>query len=121
MEKDRFDDMIVEIENKTFEINMMISAFAAEMLTHFEDLKIDVNAEIVYDFDGGDPKRIFIDTVFFNPEDELIYIKPEGEAGVICWDDLDLSTRDLLINEMHCRYKSDLLFKKMNSSDADVH
>jgi len=121
MEKDKFDDMIVEIENKTFEINMMISAFAAEMLAYFEDLKIDVNAEIVYDYDGTDPQRIFVETVYYNPEDELIYIKPENDEKVICWDDLDLSTRDLLINEMHCRYKSDLLFRKMNSSDSDIH
>ncbi len=121
MGQDKFDEMIVEIERKTFEINMSIANFASKILRTFPEWKAQVDVKIVSEDFDWENNELFVKSVWLDGEDELIYLDSEKDHDPIIWDDLSLSTRDMLMNEIYGRYKSNLLYADLSSSHSSMH
>lgn len=120
MEKDRFDHKMIDIEQKSFELGMLMSVFAFEILDTFENGIADVNASInVLNADGA-AVMMESERVLLNRETGEITIECTGNENLLLWDDLDLSAKNTIINELHFRYKADRIFSGL-SDDGGIH
>lgn len=118
MEKDKFDVKIVYIGQKIFETGIMMSGFVVELLETFPEMKCAIEIQISYnDYEKG-YVAIDAESVFFDLETELIYINFRNIESPVLWDDLDFSAREIILNEIHHKYKSDLIYKNLTSSDS---
>jgi hypothetical protein len=117
MEKDKFDLKMIDIEAKSFEVNMQISGFAYEILAEFSDHKIWIEVELPY-FDSA---RGYINvntrSVYYNKDDGLIYIEAEELQNPASWDDFNIAAKEIIINELHHKYKAEKLFKSLSGKD----
>jgi hypothetical protein len=120
MEKDRFDDKMIDIEQKSYELGMLMSVFAFEILETFESGSADIAASV---------NVVNVDGVTVQVESEKVILNRDtGEISVVCsdmenrllWDDLDLSAKNAIINELHFRYKADRLYKGL-SDEGGIH
>ncbi|MFA5519115.1 MAG: hypothetical protein WDA74_07670 [Spirochaetota bacterium] len=117
MGKDRFDVKKIYIEQKIFEAGIMMSGFVVELLETFPEMKCAIEVQVSYnDYEKG---YVIADaeSVFFDSETRLINIGFRDIEAPVLWDDLDFSARDIILNEIHHRYKSDLIYKNLTSSD----
>lgn len=120
MEKDRFDHKMIDIEQKSFELGMLMSVFAFEILETFADKSVEINA--AFNFVDADGASIQLETerISLNGETGEIKIDCIDEKSSLMWDDLDLSAKNTIINELHFRYKADRLFSGL-SDDSGIH
>jgi hypothetical protein len=124
MEKDKFDDKIVYLEHKVFEAGIMISGIVIELLETFPEMRIEIEVQLPFnDYEKG-YITIDVEAVFFDTETELITINCRNMKEAVLWDDLDFSSRMIIMHEIHHKYKSEVMFKKFSSSDTpekDIH
>jgi hypothetical protein len=124
MEKDKFDDKIVYLEHKVFEAGIMISGIVLELLETFPEMKAEIEVQVPFnDYEKG-PVSIDVEAVFFNGETELIEINCRNMEEPVLWDDLDFSSRVIIMHEIHHKYKAEVMFRKFSSSDTpekDIH
>lgn len=120
MDKDRFDHKMIDIEQKSFELGMLMSVFAFEILETFENGRADVSAYINIINEDGLVVQLETEEVSLNRDTGVILIKCINREEGLSWDDLDLSAKNTVINELHFRYKSDNIFNGL-SDDGGVH
>ena len=124
MEKDKFDDKIVYLEHKIFEAGIMISGLVLELLETFAEMRSEVEVQVSFnDYEKG-CIQVDVESVFFDAETELIRVNCRNMAESVLWDDLDFSSRVILMHEIHHKYKSEVMFRKLSSSDTqqkDIH
>lgn len=121
MEKDRFDVKAVNIGQKTFELGIMMSGFVLEILGTFTDMRAELNVQIPYnDYEKG-YLGVNIASVYIDMETELINLQCENMENPLLWDDLDLSAKEIILNELHHCYKAEILYKNLSSGDGDLH
>ncbi len=121
MEWDKFDEMAVDIERRTFEVNMAIVNFASELLKTFPDNKAELNMEFISGSFGAKNNVVLVNAIWLDSRDELIYIDAENLNDPILWDDLSLSNRDILVNEIYGQYRANLLYKELSLSGSQMH
>lgn len=120
MEKDKFDIKLIEIESKSFEITMLMSGFVLEILGNFHEMKSDIQAELpFYDPDRG-YRSINSKSIFYNPENGLLALETDELQTPVIWDDLNVAAKEILINELLCKYKSLKIFKSL-SGTGEMH
>lgn len=120
MEKDRFDHKMIDIEQKTFELGMLMSVFAFEILETFESGSADINASVNVVNAEGVTVQMESERVTLNRETGEISLECPDAENRLLWDDLDLSSKNAVINELHFRYKADRLYHGL-SDDGEVH
>lgn len=123
MEKDKFDVKIVYIGQKIFETGIMMSGFVAELLETFPDMRCAIEIQIPYnDYEKG-YVAIEVESVFFDMETEFININCRDIETPFLWDDLDFSAREIILNEIHHKYKSAILYQHLTSDpkEGDLH
>jgi len=124
MGKDKFNDKIVFLEHKIFEAGIMMSGIVLDLLEMFSEMKAEINVQIPFnDYEKG-YIAIDVETVFFDTETELIKINFRNMEESVLWDDIDFSSRVNIMHEIHHKYKSELIFKNLSSSDpaeGDIH
>lgn len=120
MEKDRFDHKMIDIEQKTFELGMLMSVFAFEILETFDGNFAEINTEINYTDMEGSSLRLETESVVLNRDTGEISVNCTGVEKSLIWDDLDLTAKIIIINELHYRYKSEKLYKGF-SDDGGIH
>ena len=124
MEKDKFDDKIVYLEHKIFEAGIMISGLVLELLETFAEMKSEVEVQVPFnDYEKG-CIQVDVESVFFDAETELIRVNFRNMSEPVSWDDLDFSSRVIIMHEIHHKYNSEVMFKKLSSPDTqqkDIH
>lgn len=119
MDKDKFDIKVIEIEQKLFELNMQMSLFVSEILQSFRNNLAEVEVTIVLcDAEGGFSKVEAL-KVFFNEELSSIEVYCRGLDEPLFWEDLDLSSKYILLNEIHHKYKAAKIYQSL--SDKGMH
>ncbi len=104
-ERDRFDDMIVEIDTRLFEIQIMLSHFAMELLEESPDCTIEGDFSLPLQGDSGiDVFRVVKVAIEKNEDAALIISGGSGEK--MTWNDLDVAAQYLLANSLHRIYVS---------------
>ncbi len=120
MEKDRFDHKMIDIEQKTFELGMLMSVFAFEILETFEGNTAEVNAAINYTDYEGSALRLETESVVLNRDTGEISVNCIEIKDPVMWDDLDVSAKIIIINELHYRYKAEKLYNRF-TDDGEIH
>ncbi len=119
MEKDRFDLKMIDIEQKSFELGMLMSVFVFEILETFENSSADIAAYINIYAQDGNSLPLEMEKITLNRETgEIILNCAEGKP--VLWDDLDLVAKEIVMNELHHRYKADRLYRGL-SDNGGVH
>jgi len=120
MDKDRFDHKMIDIEQKSFELGMLMSVFAFEILETFENGIAEVSAYISFINEEGAAVQLETEHISLDRETGVISVGCFDREEGLLWDDLDLSAKNLIINELHFRYKADRLFNGL-SDEGEVH
>ena len=121
MEKDKFDDRVVAIEQKLFETGIMMSGFVMEILKFFPDMRSEIYVQIPYnDYEKGFT-GINVTSIYIDSETDLIALTCENRGTPLAWDELDLTARDILLNELHHAYKSEKIYKDLSGGNEGVH
>jgi len=115
MEKDKFDFKMIDIEQKAFELSMLMSLFAAEIIETFNG-SVDIDFCIGHYIDNN-YVSLNIERVLYN-DDSIALISPALDSPIL-WDDLSISAKDIVINELHHKYKSKKLYEQI--SDNEKH
>lgn len=120
MERDKFDSKVIEIESKSFEINMLMTGFVLEILGSFSGMRSEVQAELpFYDPDGG-YFSLNTKTVFYNTGDGMITVEANELQTPVIWDDLNITAKEILINELLHKYRSVKILQNL-SGKGEVH
>ena len=114
MEKDKFDDMIVEIESKSSEIAMLMSCFVLEILETYSEMKTDVHAEFPFFDPEAGYRSINSRSVFFDPCSSRIIIETDELLTPVMWDDLSAAAKEIIINELHHKHKSSKIYRSFS-------
>jgi len=120
MDKDRFDHKMIDIEQKSFELGMLMSVFAFEILETFQNGSAEVSAFINIINADGAAVQLETEAISLNRDTGVISIGCIDREDGILWDDLDLSAKNIIINELHFRYKADRLFSGL-SDEGEIH
>ncbi len=113
MDKDKFDDKLIKIESKSFEVNMLMAEFVFELLKTFDNKISEIYCELpYYDPDKG-YKTLLADAVSLDIESGQIFIFSEMINTAFMWDDLNISAKEIIITELHLKYKSLKLFDNL--------
>lgn len=120
MEKDRFDHKMIDIEQKSFELAMLMSVFAFEILETFENATAEINTVINFINGEGFSVQVETEVAVLNRDTGEITIGCMEADNMLSWDDLDISAKNAIINELHFRYKADRLYRGL-SDEGEVH
>lgn len=124
MEKDRFDEKIILLEHKIFEAGIAMSDIVLELLASFPDMGCEIEVQVPYnDYEKG-LVSVDLEYVFFDAETGLVNIKCCNADKPCQWDDFDFSSKEIIMHEIHHRYKSGIMFRKLSSPDkaeGDIH
>lgn len=114
MEKDKFDNKLIEIESKSFEVNMLMSEFVLEILETSDNMKSEIYCELpYYDSDKG-YRTLIADAVFLDMDTRQILVTEVMLNGAVMWDDLNIAAKEIIITELHLKYKSSGLYNSFN-------
>jgi len=113
MEKDKFDKKMIEIERKSFEVNMLMSGFILEILECFNDLKCEVYCELPYFDSVSGYKTLIAESVSLDLENGIILLQAEGLKTSVMWDELNIAAKEIIIAELHHKYKASKLYKNL--------
>lgn len=120
MGKDNFDQKMIEIESRSYEVSMMMAGFVFEILETFSGLKCDIYCEIPYlDIMAG-YKSVAADSISVDPENGIISLTADGVSGPVMWDELNIAAKEIIISELHHKYKSLQLYKNMTVRE-EIH
>lgn len=113
MEKDKFDNKMVEIESKSFEISMLMSGFVFEILENFDDFKSELYCELPYYDPGTGYKTVVAELIYLEPETGVLLITAEGVKTPVMWDELNIAAKEIVIAELHHKYKASKLYNNL--------
>jgi hypothetical protein len=120
MEKDKFDLKMIDIESRSFEVNMLMSAFIAEILENFEQMESELYAEIPYYDPVSGYRTVIAESVFIEPDNGMILLTASGMKNPVMWDELNIAAKEIIIAELHHRYKSVKLYESLTVKD-EIH
>ena len=117
-EKIDFDELIVDIETRTYDLQVRIAAYVTRMLRINEGLtELDLCIPFIFDETCEMYRAVEIS---LEADSEVILVKVSGREDSIEWDDLDLSAQDMIVNFLHMKYTSEKIYREL-SSHEDMH
>ncbi len=119
MDKDRFDILMIEFERKQFELNMEMALFVSDILQTFKNNCTEVGCVIAFCNAQGEYSILEAAKIFFNRETCEIEVYARGNDKPFFWDELDFSSKYIIMNEIHHRYKSNKIYTGL--SDKGMH
>jgi hypothetical protein len=113
MEKDKFDNKMVEIESKSFEISMLMSGFVFEILKNFEEFKSELYCELPYYDLASGYKTVVAEFIYLDEESGVLLITADGIKTPVMWDELNIAAKEIVIAELHHKYKAVKLYNNL--------
>ena len=113
MEKDRFDKKMIEIENKSFEINMLMAGFVFEILENFNEMKSPICCELPYYDPASGYKMIVTGSISLDIEKGVILLTAAGIKDPVMWDELNIAAKEIIIAELHHVYNASKLYENL--------
>lgn len=115
MDIDQLNRRIIEIQEKLFDSEMLITRMAIELLNSCGG-KIDLNVEIPY-FNIASGYRSFITETFFFDEELNRLAVAEGSGIAAAWDEIDVQSKELIVNEAYMKLTSDRIYNKLSAKE----
>ena len=120
MEKDKFDKKMIDIESKSFEVNMLMSGFVFEILESFEEMKAEIYGELPYFDPSAGYKTIIAESIALDIENGIILLSAQGMNVPVMWDELNIAAKEIVIAELHHKYKASKLYETLTEKE-DMH
>lgn len=117
MEKDKFDKKMIDIENKSFEVSMLMSGFVFEILETFAEKKGEIYCELPYFDHTTGYKTIIAESISLDMETGVVLIATEGGKTPVMWDELNIAAKEIIIAELHHKYKSTKLYDNLTAKE----
>ena len=111
MDIDRFNRGIIEIQEKLFDAEMQVTRLAIDLLGSCGG-RISLNIEIPY-LSISTGYRTFIVETFFFDEDLNRLAVAENSGLVAAWDEIDIQSKELIVNETYMLLTSDRIFNRL--------
>lgn len=112
MDTDQLNRRIIEIQEKLFDAEMMISRVAIDLLNYCGG-NITLNVEIPY-FNAASGYRTFTAETFFFDDDLNRLAVSESSGLIAAWDEIDIQSKELIVNEAYMKLASDRIFNKLS-------
>ena len=71
LDKDKFDNKMIDIESKSFEVNILMAGFVFEILESFTDMKSELYCELPYYDPNSGYKAIITESISLNVENSF--------------------------------------------------
>jgi len=113
MGKDKFDQKMIDIESKSFEVNMLMSGFVCEMLENLVDMKSEIYCELPYFDPNIGYKTIIAESITLDLENGIVHITAQGMNTPVMWDELNIAAKEIIITELHHKYKATKLYENL--------
>jgi len=114
MDKDKFDNKMIEIESKSFEVNMLMSGFVFEILENFNEMKSEIYCELPYYDPNAGYKTIIAESISLDVESGIVLLEAQGMKTSVMWDELNMAAKEIIIAELHHKYKASKLYENLN-------
>ncbi|HPS58209.1 MAG TPA: hypothetical protein PK514_08895 [Spirochaetota bacterium] len=118
MNIDQLNRRIIEIQEKLFDAEIQVTRVAIDLLNACGG-KIVLNIEIPY-FNMTTGYRTFMTETFFFDEDANRLALSDNGGIIAAWDEIDIQSKELIVNEAYMKLTSDRIYNKLSSKD-DVH
>ena len=120
MDKDKFDNKMIDIESKSFEVNMLMSGFVFEILESFNETKSEIYCELPYYDPGAGYKTIIAESISIDIENGIVLLEAQGMNTSVMWDELNMAAKEIIIAELHHKYKASKLYNDLNTKE-EIH
>lgn len=120
MDKDKFDNKMIDIESKSFEVNMLMAGFVFEILESFNEMKSEIYCELPYYDPNSGYKAIIAESISLDVENGIILVEAQGMKTSVMWDELNMAAKEIIIAELHHKYKASILYENLNTKD-EIH
>lgn len=120
MDKDKFDNKMIDIESKSFEVNMLMAGFVFEILENFNEMKSELYCELPYYDPNSGYKTIITESISVDIENGIILVEAQGMKTSVMWDELNMAAKEIIIAELHHKYKASILYENLNTKD-EIH
>ncbi len=117
MEKDKFDNKMVDIESKSFEVSMLMSGFVFEILETFEDLKSELYCELPYYDPASGYKTILAEFIYLEADTGVLLITAQDVKTPVMWDELNIAAKEIVIAELHHKYKALKIYNNLTTKE----
>jgi hypothetical protein len=108
-ERDRFDDMIVEIDTRLFDVQMLLSRFVVELLEAVSGNLLTVDLRLPVAGDAGVVLHQVSQVQLHSGGGAAILITV-GISDLLTWEELDVASQYVLANSLHRAYVSGKLY-----------
>lgn len=118
MDIDQLNRRIIEVQEKLFDAEILISRLAIDLLNSCGG-KISLNLEIPF-FSMTSGYRTFMTETFFFDEDMNRIALAESSGIVAAWDEIDIQSKELIVSEVYMKLTSDRIYNKLSAKE-DAH
>ena len=115
MDIDQLNRRIIEVQEKLFDAEMLITRVAIDLLNSCGG-KINLNIEIPY-FNMATGYRTFITETFYFDDDMNRLAIAESSGIVAAWDEIDIQSKELIVNEAYMKLTSDRIYNKLSAKE----
>lgn len=115
MDMDQLNRRIVEVQEKLFDAEMLVTRVAIDLLNTCGG-KISLNIEIPF-FSMTSGYRTFMTETFFFDGDMNRLALAESSGIVAAWDEIDIQSKELIVNEVYMKLNSDRIYNKLSAKD----
>ncbi len=119
IEKDKYDEMMVQIENRIFDVQILLCRFITAIMEELNVTEYELDGSFPFIRDDGS-LVICTEKIIYDNETEDLMIISKNYQKKINWTELDISILHQIANEIHMKYVSDRILKELSSKE-EVH
>jgi len=110
-----FDEKIVDMDNSIFQLQIKLGGLAYDLIHLFSsELSISIKFPFIK---NSEYEIIQTEKIIYNEEIEKIEIFIKGQKNPIFWDNLDLNSMEIMINELYLIFRNHHELKKLKSGE----
>ena len=115
IERDKFDEMIVDIDSRLFDVQVLISRFVVEMMEEWPEHRVDI--EITIPVISGDAvvlHRVVNAVLGTDGGSSLVFMETDGQK--LTWEEMDVASQYIIANRLHGVYVTKKIGDRFRSS-----
>lgn len=111
--KDRFDEMLIDIGSRIFDLQADLAGFIREIMHSFgsDSMEIDYRFPVR---DGDEFRAVRGIRIVLDPDDMKLLIHTDEPGVVFLWHEIDLAAQEILANDLHMRYVARMIRRDLS-------
>jgi hypothetical protein len=110
----RYDEMMVNVGNHLFEAECLLNTFMKEMAEIHRDVILDLEMELP---ENESALTIVLKRISWNDEKRCVELEAKKEESEypICWDNLTITSKNLIADYIHLKLLSDEIYRNIRN------